>query len=422
MKILIANTLYFPEIVGGAEISTQILAEGLADAGVEVCVVCATGTGRDRVEILNGVTVYYLKLINLYWPHAARHRSPFMRAVWHAVDVKNFMMVRKLEKIIRHERPDIVSTSNLSCLSTGIWRIARDAGMRIVHTARDYYLMCPTSKMFTGDKCCKRPCRMCSIYAQPKRAASAQVDVAIGVSRYVLEQHLENGFFPEAGATGVIHDCYLPLHAESASVAPILPEKPRGITRLGILGRVSPEKGIELVIEQLIQQQQLDWQLLIGGTGDPVYIASLKRNYPDSRVVFMGHLDPELFFRDIDILVVPSKWHEPFGRVTVEAYSHGIPVIGAMSGGIPEVIEPHSALLFDPNQPDTLIATILTATQLMRDPNLKPVLLKRADEFSPAKMIQAYLDVYREVLARQPGNVGPQPKNGRVRLQVDMPT
>jgi len=409
MKILIANTLYFPEIVGGAEISTQILAEGLAEAGVEVCVVCATGTGRDRVEKLNGVTVYYLKLINLYWPHAARHRSPFMRAVWHALDVKNFMMVRKLEKIIRQERPDIVSTSNLACLSTGIWRIAREAGMRIVHTARDYYLMCPSAKMFTGGTCCKRPCRMCSLYAKPKRVASEQVDVAIG-------------FFPKACATSVIYDCYLPLHSASQSIAPVLPTKPSGITRLGILGRVSPEKGIELVIEQLIQQQQFDWQLMIGGTGDPAYIAGIKRSYPDSRVTFMGHLDPELFFRDIDILVVPSKWHEPFGRVTVEAYSHGIPVIGARSGGIPEVIEPHSALLFDPNQPDTLIAAILSATQLMRSPNLKTMLLKRADEFSPARMIQAYLDVYQEVLERQPEHTVPQPKPGRAILQIDMPT
>lgn len=397
MKILIANTLYFPEIVGGAEISTQILAEGLAQAGLDVCVVCATGSGFDRVEMLNGVKIYYLRLVNVYWPHSQQRRSRLMRAIWHALDVKNVVMTHKLQKIIRQERPDVVSTSNLSCLSIGIWRIASEAGARIVHTMRDYYLMCPTVKMFKDKQCCARQCRVCSLYAQPKRIESERVDVAIGVSRYILQQHLDNGFFKQAKHACVINDCYLPLPSMSArhAVSSEIAEAP---TRFGILGRISPEKGIEPVIEQLLAQRAIDWELWVGGTGNPAYVSALRAAYPDARIHYTGYLEPGPFFHCIDILIVPSRWHEPFGRVTVEAYSHGIPVVGAKSGGIPEIIEPHSDLVYDPARPGALLEKLVAAKRLLHDPSLKWTLLRHAESYSPARMIEAYLEVYRSVL------------------------
>jgi len=403
MKILIANTLYFPEIVGGAEISTQILAEGLVQAGLEVCVACATGTGTDRTEVLNGVTIYYLRLANVYWPHTPHRRSRLMRAIWHALDVKNIVMTRKLAKIIRHEKPDIVSTSNLSCLSIGIWRIANQAGVRIVHTLRDYYLICPTARMFSDNQRCTRQCRLCALYAQPKRRESDRVDVAVGVSRHILKQHVDNGFFAHANQTVVINDCYLPLPPKQVAATSPPRDSTEGsvastITRFGILGRISAEKGIEPVIEQLLAQRALDWELSIGGVGSPAYVGALRAAYPDPRICYTGYIEPDQFFQNIDILIVPSRWQEPFGRVTVEAYSHGIPVVGADSGGIPEVIEPHSRLVFDPSQPASLLEQLLAAKQLLRDPDLKDILLRHAERFSPARMIAAYLEVYRATL------------------------
>lgn len=73
MKILIVNTLYYPDKVGGAEVSTQLLAEGLVRAGMEVSVACATGTGMDSISELNGVKVYRLRNANLYWPHRPKN-------------------------------------------------------------------------------------------------------------------------------------------------------------------------------------------------------------------------------------------------------------------------------------------------------------------------------------------------------------
>ena len=403
MKILIANTLYSPDMVGGAEISTQILAEGLVAAGAEVCVVCATGTGVDRVSELNGVKIYRLRLNNFYWPHNSNKHSRIMKMIWHAVDVHNVLMALKLKKIIQREKPDIVSTSNLACLSIGIWRISKQAGVPIVHTARDYYLMCPSSKMLSHNKSCERQCGVCARYTGPKRTASQRVDAVIGVSRFVLQKHLDSGYFANASTTGVINDCYLPMKSEAPPV--VSDVSPEGVVRLGVLGRVSPEKGIEVLLDQLCRDSSLNWTLSIAGSGDAAYLAFLKSTYNDRRINFVGHVVPAQFLQSIDILVVPSKWNEPFGRVTVEAYSHGVPVVGANTGGIPEVIEPNSHLVFDIDQPHTVIDKIHEAVRLLKDPQTPTRLRNYAESFSPKAMVEAYLEVYKNALKARPYSV-----------------
>jgi glycosyltransferase involved in cell wall biosynthesis len=397
VKILIANTLYHPDTVGGAEISTRLLAEGLVKAGMDVCVVCATGTGVDRVSTLNGVKIYHLRSVNLYWPHQPKNHSPVVKMIWHAIDVHNVIMSRKLKNIIAREKPDIINTSNLACLSIDIWRVARNAGVPIVHTARDYYLMCPTATMFTRAKPCQRQCGMCSLYAGPKRAASAQVEVAVAVSRFVLQKHLENGYFQRAARTEVISNCYLPF--DDTPPVQRVRENDSVPVKLGVLGRLSPEKGLEVLLEQLLADKTLNWTLSIGGKGDDEYVKGLQTKYADPRIDYLGHVKSGAFLDSIDVLVVPSIWNEPFGRVTVEAYSRGVPVVGANTGGIPEVIEPESNLLFDMARPETLITKLREATEWLKDPTLHDRLRKHADTFSLSAMVDAYLDVYQSALA-----------------------
>ncbi|MEB9515624.1 glycoside hydrolase, partial [Bacillus cereus] len=68
-KILIVNSFYYPDIRGGAEISTQLLAEDLSK-NHEVFVL-TTGKNRDEIikEEINNVKVYRLPCKNIYWPN-----------------------------------------------------------------------------------------------------------------------------------------------------------------------------------------------------------------------------------------------------------------------------------------------------------------------------------------------------------------
>ena len=59
MRIAIICTLYPPYVLGGAEISTSLLAKGLANKGHEVTVI--TTGNKQKEEIVDGIRVYRVK-------------------------------------------------------------------------------------------------------------------------------------------------------------------------------------------------------------------------------------------------------------------------------------------------------------------------------------------------------------------------
>ena len=65
MKVVIFNTLYYPNAVGGAEKSVQTLAEGLVKKDIEVTVVSTTDKSTYK-NWHNGVKVIYLCYKNIY--------------------------------------------------------------------------------------------------------------------------------------------------------------------------------------------------------------------------------------------------------------------------------------------------------------------------------------------------------------------
>lgn len=141
--------------------------------------------------------------------------------------------------------------------------------------------------------------------------------------------------------------------------------------RIIVVGRVSPEKGIHVLLEAL--DQVLDrfpqTKLTIAGPvvnmpvdffrpmfADPKlkaleplfggkYAEFLKRTVPPrvaGRTVFKGmvpHAGLIGLYQGADLLAFPSVWHEPFGIPLVEAMACGLPVVATRGGGVPEIVE-----------------------------------------------------------------------------------
>jgi glycosyltransferase involved in cell wall biosynthesis len=71
----------------------------------------------------------------------------------------------------------------------------------------------------------------------------------------------------------------------------------------------------------------------------------------------MGAFDHEHaddVYAQIDVLVVPSLWLENSPLVIHEAFMAGIPVVGARIGGISDLVQGGSGLLYDPTSPAEL--------------------------------------------------------------------
>jgi glycosyltransferase involved in cell wall biosynthesis len=95
------------------------------------------------------------------------------------------------------------------------------------------------------------------------------------------------------------------------------------------------EKGIETTLE--VAEKMPEKEFIIAGT--------TKRKEIDDRIEELENVeklgyveDMKEVYRQSKIVLVPSKWEEPFGRIPIEAGASGIPAIATSKGGLPESV------------------------------------------------------------------------------------
>lgn len=401
MRLLFVNSLYTPNVRGGAERSIQSLAEAFTARGHQATVASTVARDAGGERIVNGVKAVYLPIANLHWPFDRLLRPPARRKLWHLADAYNPGMKVEIGRVIRDERPDLVHTSNLQGISVAAWHAARAAGVPILHTLQDYYLTCGRCSRYRAGRTCESTCWDCLPLMVARRRASGAVSGVVGVSRYILDHHLRLGLFTNARFSSVIpHESPPVVGRESGSDA----EAP---LTFGYLGRLVPEKGLERLIDAFTARKSHGSRLLIAGVGEEGYSRELSRraaNHGQDNIDFSGWIDPPKFFRRVDALVLPSLWQEPLARVTLEAFAHGVPVVGSRRGGIPEAVKDGlNGLLFDPEEAGALVGAIDRVARdraLLR--RLSENALQSARENSLDHIVNAYDDAYRQVLAPAP--------------------
>lgn len=396
MKLLFINTLYSPHIGGGAEITLKSLVDGIFAKGYEVSVLTTgpeSGITEDEVD---GIRVYRAGVSNLYWQHRKDKAPGWQRGLWHLRDSYNPAMGKIVESVVRDIKPDLVNCHNLAGFSASTWPAIKQAGAPIVQVLHDLYNICPNSNMFCKGSSCTTQCMRCKLFRLPHVALSENVDCVIGVSRFVLQRHLEHGLFSQAKIKTAIHNTR--AMALSHHEGPV---ETSGKITFGFIGTLVPAKGVELLIKAF-SAVNLDKQakLLIAGTGPESYLTELKR-YASDCIEFLGYTSQEDFFPKIDILVVPSIWNDTLPGVVFESLTYGVPVIGSQRGGIPEMItDGVNGFLFEPDVHEELpsiMEKIINNPGLIR--GLKDEVLRSAMKFIDVDLwIDKYISTYSQVL------------------------
>jgi glycosyltransferase involved in cell wall biosynthesis len=168
---------------------------------------------------------------------------------------------------------------------------------------------------------------------------------------------------------------------------------------VGFLGRLHPTKGIRVLLDAIIRISRPDLVLRIAGTGTEPYETELRGAARGHPVEFLGHTPAADFLREIDVLVVPSLWHEPMGRVVIEAAMHGVPVVAAQRGGISELFaEGRTGWSFDPDEPVQLEARLrsLTRTELQQ---AQGACRHSAKMYTPDVVAAKWIQLYKHVLS-----------------------
>ncbi|MBI3784914.1 MAG: glycosyltransferase [Deltaproteobacteria bacterium] len=192
---------------------------------------------------------------------------------------------------------------------------------------------------------------------------------------------------------------------------------PRDAVVVSGVGRLSPEKGFDRLIEAfaIARRRGLPLRLLLAGDG-------AQRSALESRVAVLGLSDDVKFlgmqhdllplYAATDILALPSL-EEGLPNALLEAMSSEIAVVASRVGGVPEVIEEEvSGLLVEPGEPVPLANAII---RLAADPTLRHRLGEAArrrsrQRFDIGVMVERHAQVYRELLAQRLGTK-PSPRS-----------
>lgn len=398
MHVLLANNLYPPFVAGGAELVVVYLAEGLAAAGHRVTVVSTCGPEMEPYpeEHRNGVTILRFFPRNMYWSFARDGQGRLNRALWHLRDAWNRDAAARFDRILQAGRPDVVHTHVIDGFSASIWQRAASRGIPVVHTAHDYHLICPRAFLLSRNwQICTHPTLACRTYRTWHLGTTAQVDLFVSPSQFLLDKHRE------AGMTGR-------RTAVVRNGIPVVPMSRGGASGPGgrflLMCRLTEEKGVRVVLNAIRRlPADLEVELTIAGRG-PLEAVAREAAQADRRIQFAGFVQGEAkhaLLSQADYLLIPSLWYENAPVAVVEAAAYQIGVIASRIGGIPELIrEGSTGYLFEPGDAAglaTLMENLVTGQMGLSD--LPDAARAVAAEHTVDRMIEAYLQHYDSVLA-----------------------
>lgn len=265
--------------------------------------------------------------------------------------------------------------------ASGVDEVAPLGAMPIAFALHDHDLTCPRSHRYlplghrpcherAGIRCVLGGCivvrdrrpgaralRIVNPFAvTPRLASLAARGPLTACSGYVADRAIEGG-----APRDRVHVVHPIAPDDGGAVTP-----PPAEREIAVVGQLIRGKGVDLAIRALAHLPR-DVRLTVAGEGSMrAELEALSRSIAPGRVTFTGYVTPEATRAVYDrarVVVVPSRWPEPFGMVGVEAMRRGRVVVGARHGGIPEWLAPEGGggRAFEPGDPVDLARAIRAA-------------------------------------------------------------
>ncbi len=280
---------------------------------------------------------------------------------------------RDVAAAIARFAPDVVHAHNLvPLLSPSVYFAARRAGVPVVQTVHNYRLVCPNGLLFRDGS----PCEDCVGRALPwpgvvhgcyrgSRAATAAVAAMLGThralgtwSRSVAAYVAPSQFVRRMLLRGGIPGDRIHVKPHFVEGRPVAGDGGGGYALF--IGRISEEKGIRTLLSAWLG---LHRRVPLEIVGDGPALDGLVAATRGLRgVEWVGRAPGEqvrAMLQSARFLVVPSLCYETFGRVIIEAFAAGTPVIAPRHGAIAELVEhERTGLLFDPGSASALASAV----------------------------------------------------------------
>ena len=281
--------------------------------------------------------------------------------------------VHDIQKTMQTNRPDCVIVHNLyPYISPAILKPIKKAGVPIIMTVHNFRLICPVGLFMRRSE--PKPCEMClqkgnewsciryncelnwlksigyaarNWYARKTKAYIKHVDFYACITNFQIQKLIEAGF--DAGK--MVHI--------SNFLDKITEQKSQLGEYVAVSGRLSKEKGIDLILQAASQTPEIQYVF----AGSPREEEPITTPIPEN-CVFLGHISKtELpdFYAKARFLVMASRCYEGFPMTILEIAQYAKPAIGPAHAGFLEIIDDkQTGLLFQPNNLADLTEKIQT--------------------------------------------------------------
>ena len=174
---------------------------------------------------------------------------------------------------------------------------------------------------------------------------------------------------------------------------------------LGVVSRLEPQKGIDLVLDGLRKLADEPWQVVILGTGDPKLEESarkLAKDFPE-RMRIETRYDAKLarmIYAGSDIFLMPSRY-EPCGLSQMIAMRYGcVPVVRAVGGLHDTVTDGETGFVFIEPKVKDFVAAVKRALKVYNDKEAWQTLQQNGirQDFSWTRSALKYFELYRRLI------------------------
>jgi glycosyltransferase involved in cell wall biosynthesis len=260
-------------------------------------------------------------------------------------------------------------------ISPSVYYAAKKNGVPVVQSLRNYRLLCPSTILYRNGKICEdclhktfkypgilhgcyrnSPLSSATVAAMTalhslKGTWRSAIDLYICLTEFSRQKFIEGGLPPER------------IIVKSNFVYPDPgPGDGKGGYAL-FVGRLTPEKGVETL---LAAWDRVKSPRILKFVGEGPLAARVEA-FCEGRtnVQWLGHKsasEVKELMGAASVLVFPSEWYEPFGRVAIESFSKGTPVITSRLAGMPEIVQDgHTGFLCNAGDAQDLAAKLQRA-------------------------------------------------------------
>jgi glycosyltransferase involved in cell wall biosynthesis len=314
-------------------------------------------------------------------------------------------------KLVKKNKIDIVHIHNyFPILTISVFKAARDAGAKVVHTAHNYRLWCIAGTLYRDQvgicTLCTKPNNILSgirhkcyrssliqsaitklsFWNYKKRGLLNYMDKLIVLSEFQHQLFIDFGIDKEKM---VLKNNMVHFHPATIDV-----QKKKDYL---FVGRLENSKGIKFLLSAW---KQLPNYFILTIIGSGSLESKLRIEYASyANIVFLGELNKTKvgeYIQSAKYTIQPSLWYETFGLTIIESMMLGTPVIGLNIGTRTEMISSGKNGLLTTEA--DFIATIITSEHYDGYEQMCNNAVASALKYLPEHIIQHQLSIYKEVL------------------------